>query len=246
MILYPAVDLKGGRVVRLQQGRADAETVYAADAAVPAGGFKDAGAEWVHVVDLDGAFTGKQANAAAVEAILGTGLKVELGGGIRSVDTIRHWINLGVQRVVIGTKAVTDPNFLKECLQAFKAEQIAVGIDARNGKVAVKGWIEEVDLDALDFACSVQEIGVGTIIYTDISRDGMMAGPNFQAQEEMLKCLRIDVIASGGVSSIEDIRAFARMARRCPNLNGVITGKAVYDGQLDVREALAIIRQESA
>ena len=241
MILYPAVDLKGGRVVRLEQGRADAETVYAEDASVPASAFKAAGAEWVHVVDLDGAFTGRQANTSAVEAILKTGLKVQLGGGIRSIDTIRRWLNMGVERVVIGTKAVTDPNFLNRCLQEFRSERIAVGIDARNGKVAVKGWIEDVDLDAVEFARSVQDIGVGTIIYTDISRDGMMIGPNFEAQEEMLRQLDIHVIASGGVSSIADIRTFVEMARSYGNLDGVITGKAVYDGQLDVNEALALI-----
>lgn len=241
MILYPAIDLKGGRVVRLEQGRADAETVYAEDAGEPAGKFKTAGAEWIHVVDLDGAFTGKQANGAAVEAILNSGLKVELGGGIRSIEVIKHWLNLGVERVVIGTKAVTDPNFLNECLQHFSADNIAVGIDALDGKVAVKGWIEKVDLLAVEFGYTVQETGIHTIIYTDISRDGMLIGPNFEAQTELLEELEIDVIASGGVASLEDIRKFKEIALKYPNLNGVITGKAIYDGHLDVAEAIKLL-----
>lgn len=239
MIVYPAIDLKGGRVVRLLQGRADAETVYSNDPAAPAREFKEAGAEWVHVVDLDGAFTGEQANAEAVEAILESGLKVELGGGIRSLEVVRRWLGLGVQRVVIGTKAVTDPNFLHECLKQFSPESIAVGIDAMDGKVAVKGWLEKVDLCAIEFSRSVQEIGANTIIYTDISRDGMLSGPNFEAQIELLKELDIEVIASGGVASIEDIRRFREIEATHPNLNGVITGKAIYDGNLDLAEAIA-------
>ena len=242
MILYPAIDLKGGKVVRLEQGRADAETIYAEDASIPAGQFKTAGAEWVHVVDLDGAFTGQQANATAVEAILKSGLKVELGGGIRSIEVIKHWLEMGVQRVVIGTKAVTDPNFLHECLSHFHGENIAVGIDAKEGKVAVKGWIEAVDLSAMEFAKSVEEIGIGTVIYTDISRDGMMIGPNFEGQIEMLENLNIDVIASGGVASLADIERFKEIGAQHSNLNGVITGKAIYDGELDVAEAIRLVQ----
>lgn len=238
MILYPAIDLKGGRVVRLLQGRADAETVYHNDPSIPAEQFKAAGAEWLHVVDLDGAFDGKQANGEAVEKLLAAGMKVELGGGIRSLEVIPHWISLGVQRVVIGTKAVTDPNFLKQCLDRFPPEHIAVGIDAHEGKVAVKGWIEKVELEAVEFAQSVQRIGVQTIIYTDISRDGMLSGPNFEAQEEMLSALEIEVIASGGVASLEDIRRFREVKSKYPNLNGVISGKAIYDGTLKIEEAL--------
>lgn len=240
MIIYPAIDLKGGRVVRLMQGRADAETVYSEDPLDPADRFAGAGAEWVHVVDLDGAFTGEQANAAAVERILESGLKVELGGGIRSIEVIKRWLNLGVQRVVIGTKAVTDPNFLNACLANFSPERIAVGIDAIDGKVAVKGWLEKVDLSAIEFGYSVQEIGINTIIYTDISRDGMLSGPNFEAQIELLTELELEVIASGGVASIDDIRRFREIGQRFPNFNGVITGKAIYDGDLDLAEAMAV------
>lgn len=234
MIVYPAIDLKGGRVVRLLQGRADAETVYENDPAVPARAFKAAGAHWVHVVDLDGAFTGEQSNRAAVEAILAEGLRVELGGGLRTHEAIAFWLELGVERLVIGTRAATEPDFLRECLERFPAESIAVGIDARDGKVAVKGWVETLDLDAMDFAREVEEIGIRMVIYTDISRDGMLSGPNFAAQEALLSELSIEVIASGGVSSADDIERFREMAVAHRNLNGVITGKALYDGRLEL------------
>ena len=241
MIFYPAIDLKGGKVVRLEQGRAEAETVYYDDAIIPASSFKSAGADWIHVVDLDGAFTGKQVNGRAVESIVKTGLNVELGGGVRSLDVVKYWLDIGVKRVVIGTKAVTDPNFLHECLSACSGESIAVGIDAKDGKVAVKGWLESVDLSAIEFARSVQEVGIHTIIYTDISRDGMMIGPNFEEQEEMLKNLSMDIIASGGVASIDDIRRFREMASVYKNLNGVISGKAIYDGELDVGAVIELL-----
>lgn len=243
MKIFPAIDLKGGRVVRLSQGRADQETVYENDPAKPAEAFRKAGAEWVHVVDLDGAFTGHQANASAVEAILKSGLKVELGGGIRSLETIQKWLDLGVQRVVIGTRAVTDPNFLNDCLRHVPPENVAVGIDAMKGKVAVRGWIEVVDLSAIEFARTVQEMGVQTLIYTDISRDGMMTGPNLEAQQEMLEEVEIKVIASGGISSLEDIRKFCELAAAHPNLEGVITGRALYDGTLDLAKACSMARE---
>jgi phosphoribosylformimino-5-aminoimidazole carboxamide ribotide isomerase len=238
MIIYPAIDLKGGRIVRLNQGQADAETVYATDASEPAEKFQNQGAEWIHVVDLDGAFSGEQANQDAVMAILSTGLKVELGGGIRSLEVVEQWLKLGVQRVIIGTKAVTDPNFLQDCLNRFDPESIAVGIDARDNKVAVKGWIETVELDALDFARSLERIGVQTLIYTDISRDGMLSGPNFEAQQALLDTVDCQVIASGGVSSLKDIQRFLELKKAYPHFNGVITGKALYDGQLDLAQAI--------
>lgn len=239
MIIYPAIDLKAGRVVRLQQGRADAETVYEADAAVPAQRFLQAGAAWVHVVDLDGAFTGEQGNRAAVEKILATGMKVELGGGIRSVEVIEFWLSLGVDRVIIGTQAVVDPDFMKTCLKQFPAEKLAVGIDARGGKVAVRGWVEVVELAALDFARDLEQQGVRTIIYTDISRDGMLSGPNFDAQEQLLTTVKMQVIASGGVSRLEDVERFRQLHCQYPHLNGVISGKALYDGRMDLAAALA-------
>lgn len=242
MIMYPAVDLKGGRVVRLQQGRADAETVYALDAGEPAKAFKDAGAEWVHVVDLDGAFTGEQANRTAVQRILQSGLKVELGGGIRSTETGAYWLKQGVQRLVIGTRAVTDRNFLKQCIGEFGAEHIAVGIDAKEGMVATKGWVETSQLRAVDFARSVAQIGVQFLIFTDISRDGMLDGPNLDALIEILKATDIQVIASGGVAHINDISQLHQLSSAYPNLNGVISGKAIYDGRLDLKEAIRILR----
>jgi phosphoribosylformimino-5-aminoimidazole carboxamide ribotide isomerase len=241
MTIYPAVDLKGGRVVRLQQGRADAETVYNNDAAAPANAFAAAGAQWVHVVDLDGAFSGDQGNRAAVEAIVASGLKVELGGGIRSLDTIRFWLDAGVKRLVIGTKAVTDPDFLDRCIDTFGSGPLAVGIDARDGMVAIRGWVETVDLAATDFARHVVNKGIRNIIFTDISRDGMLDGPNMEALESMLTAVpQAAVIASGGVSSADDIRKLKHAALRIANLEGVITGKALYDGRLKLSEALAI------
>jgi phosphoribosylformimino-5-aminoimidazole carboxamide ribotide isomerase len=241
MTIYPAVDLKGGRVVRLQQGRADAETVYNNDAAAPANAFAAAGAQWVHVVDLDGAFSGDQGNRAAVEAIVASGLKVELGGGIRSLDTIRFWLDAGVKRLVIGTKAVTDPDFLDRCIDTFGSGPLAVGIDARDGMVAIRGWVETVDVTATDFARHVVNKGIRNIIFTDISRDGMLDGPNMEALESMLTAVpQAAVIASGGVSSADDIRKLKHAALRIANLEGVITGKALYDGRLKLSEALAI------
>lgn len=242
MIFFPAIDLKSGRVVRLAQGRADKETVYFEDATEPARRFQEAGAEWLHVVDLDGAFTGQQTNARAVESLLKLGLKVELGGGIRSVETVVHWLQLGVQRVVIGTKAVSDPAFLGECLRVASAEQLAVGIDAKDGQVAVRGWVDTVPVGALEFARRVEAVGIQNLIYTDISRDGMMGGPNLEAQEAMLQAVGLQVVASGGVSSVEDVRKLAELAQRYPHLEGVISGRALYDGRLDAAEALRAAR----
>ncbi|NBD37724.1 MAG: 1-(5-phosphoribosyl)-5-[(5-phosphoribosylamino)methylideneamino]imidazole-4-carboxamide isomerase [Verrucomicrobia bacterium] len=241
MILFPAIDLKGGRVVRLAQGRADKETVYSNDPAEPAKRFRDGGASWLHVVDLDGAFTGEQANARAVQSILREGLKVELGGGIRTVEAVRRWIDCGVQRVIIGTQAVIDPDFLRKCLESVPAERLAVGIDARDGKVAVRGWIETVDKSALDFAKEVEAAGIPTLIHTDISTDGMMTGPNLQAQEAVLRNTGLNLIASGGVSSLEDLRALRDLAVQYPQLIGVISGKAVYDGKLPLEEAFQLL-----
>lgn len=242
MIFFPAIDLKSGRVVRLAQGRADKETVYFEDATEPARRFQEAGAEWLHVVDLDGAFTGQQTNARAVEALLKLGLKVELGGGIRSVESVVHWLKLGVQRIVIGTKAVSDPAFLGECLRVASAEHLAVGIDAKDGQVAVRGWVDTVPVGALEFARRVEAVGIQTLIYTDISRDGMMGGPNLEAQEAMLQAVGLQVVASGGVSSVEDVRKLAELAQRYPHLEGVISGRALYDGRLDAAEALRAVR----
>lgn len=241
MIIYPAIDLKGGRVVRLEQGRADRETVYYEDAAEPAAAWKAAGADWVHVVDLDGAFTGEARNWDAIRAILAAGMAVELGGGMRDRETVAQAIGYGVQRVVIGTKALQDPAFVAELVAEF-GDKIAVGIDAKNGKVAVQGWVETSEKDATEMAIEMAKAGVKTIIYTDISRDGMLTGPNFEAQEELCKAVAgygCEIIASGGVARIEDIQRFAEMDKTLSNLNGVITGKALYDGRVDLKEALS-------
>lgn len=241
MLLYPAIDLKGGRVVRLEQGRADRETVYYGDPAEPALQWKKAGTQWIHMVDLDGAFTGvpHPANGAAIRRVLELGVKVQLGGGMRDEFAIAKAFEQGVTRVVLGTKAAQSPDFVAEMVKKY-GERIAVGIDAKDGRVAIKGWVETSDYSALDLAQKMESLGVRTIIYTDISRDGLLTGPNFQAQEEMLKHCLCHIIASGGVARIEDIKQFAEMARKYPNLDGVITGKAIYEDRLSVVDALAL------
>ena len=241
MKIYPAVDIKGGRAVRLTQGRADAETVYYEDPSVPAALWAKSGAAWVHVVDLDGAFTGTPANWKAVEAIVAAGTKVELGGGMRTVDSVARAIDAGVSRVVIGTKAVDDKDFITTLVGRF-GDKIAVGIDAKGGKVAVHGWVDTMDSTALDLAKAMAGLGVKTIIYTDISRDGMLVGPNFEAQAEMCRAVPCNIIASGGVCSNADIERFAAMSRELPNLDGVIVGKALYEGKVDLSAALTSAR----
>lgn len=240
MIVYPAIDLRGGRVVRLLQGRADAETVYFHDPAEPAGQWKAAGAEWVHVVDLDGAFAGASANRDAVARILESGMKVQLGGGMRSIESVGAALEAGVSRVVIGTRAATEPPFIGELVQAFGADKIAVGIDARDGKVAIKGWVDTLETDAFELAREVEGHGAQTIIYTDISRDGMLVGPNFETQQAMCEAVACRIIASGGVAYQSDLERFRKMAQSHANLDGVITGKALYEGKIDLDAALRI------
>lgn len=233
MNLYPAVDIKNGRAVRLLQGRPDQETVYYDNPAEPAKLWAEAGSKWIHVVDLNGAFTGKPDNWDAIEKIAATGMKVEMGGGMRTIADVERAFLAGVSRVVIGTKAVSDEAFLKSLLDKF-GDKIAVGIDAKDGKVAVKGWVDTTETSAHDLAVKVSEMGVKYIIYTDISTDGMMQGPNFAAQEAMLKISKARVIASGGVSSHEDVHQFAKLAARYSNFEGVIIGKALYEGRIDL------------
>ena len=241
MTIYPAIDLKGGRCVRLMQGRADAETVYAENPAEVAEQFRAAGAEWIHVVDLDGAFTGEPQNLPAVQAIIAVGLKVQLGGGLRTRATIERALGAGVSRVVIGTRAVDADNFVGEVVGAF-GEKIAVGVDAKNGIVAVKGWVASSGMSALEAARRMDVLGVRTLIHTDIGTDGMLTGPNFQAQESMLRAGGYRVIASGGVSRREDVIQLAELARRYANLDGVIVGKALYEKRVDLADLLAIAR----
>jgi phosphoribosylformimino-5-aminoimidazole carboxamide ribotide isomerase len=234
MLIYPAIDIKGGRCVRLSQGRADQETVYADHPAEVAAQFKTAGSEWVHVVDLDGAF-------AAVQAIAALGMKVQLGGGLRTRAAVERALGFGVNRVVIGTGAAESETFVGELVQSF-GERIAVGIDAKNGQVAVKGWVATASMTALELARRMDALGVRTLIHTDIGTDGMLTGPNFPAQEAMLAAGRFNVIASGGVSRREDVVKLAELAGRHANLDGVIVGKALYEKRVDLPDLLAIAR----
>lgn len=240
MIVFPAIDLRGGRCVRLLQGRAEAETVYSDDPGGTARRFKAAGAGWVHVVDLDGAFSGERANAAALRAIVGAGLRVQFGGGLRDEAAVVAVLEAGVSRAVIGTRALGSPDFVAALVRAH-GERIAVGVDARSGRVAVKGWVETTATLALDLARRMEEAGVRTLIYTDIATDGMGTGPNLPALEAMLAAVSCDIIASGGVATLAHIEALAQLAKRHRNLAGVITGKAIYERTLDLGEALRAV-----
>ncbi|RFP85937.1 1-(5-phosphoribosyl)-5-[(5-phosphoribosylamino)methylideneamino]imidazole-4-carboxamide isomerase [Rhodobacteraceae bacterium 63075] len=239
MILYPAIDLKDGRAVRLVHGEMDRETVFNENPAAQALEFVRAGCEWLHLVDLNGAFAGEPVNAAPVEEILRqTKVPAQLGGGIRDMATIERWIEAGLARVILGTVAVETPALVREAARAFPGK-VAVGIDARHGKVATKGWAEETDVDATELAKSFEDAGVAAIIYTDILRDGAMKGPNVEATAALARAVSIPVIASGGVSSLNDLIAL----RDCgAQLNGAISGRALYDGALDLAKALEALR----
>lgn len=239
MILYPAIDLKDGQAVRLLRGEMDKATVFNDDPAAQARAFVDAGCEWLHLVDLNGAFAGEPVNAAAVEAILAaTNVPAQLGGGIRDMTTIENWLAKGLARVILGTVAVENPDLVRDAARAFP-NQVAVGIDARGGKVATKGWAEETDVDATDLARSFEDAGVAAIIYTDINRDGAMQGPNIDATAALAHAVSIPVIASGGVSSIDDLIALKTCGAP---LNGAISGRALYDGAIDLKTALQTLR----
>ena len=241
MTIYPAIDIKGGRCVRLLQGRADQETVYAENPAEVAAQFQAAGSTWVHVVDLDGAFEGEPRNLATVQAIAALGMKVQLGGGLRTLAAVERAFGFGVSRVVIGTRAAESESFIAELVKTF-GQKIAVGIDAKDGRVAVKGWVDTTKLDALAFARRMEAVGVGTLIYTDISTDGMMKGPNLAAQEALLRTVKCQIIASGGVSRRDDVVNLTALTLRYPNLNGVIVGKAIYEQCVDLADLLAMAR----
>lgn len=239
MTIYPAIDIKGGRCVRLSQGRADAETVYADDPASVAAKFKAAGAAWVHVVDLDGAFSGEPRNLEAVERIAGAGLRVQLGGGLRTHAAVERALSMGIARVVIGTRAAESEAFIAELVAAF-GDRIAVGIDAKGGRVAVKGWVDTTEATALGLARRMDSLGVATLIHTDVGTDGMLTGPNLGAQKAMLGAVKARVIASGGVGSRDDVVRLAALGRARPNLDGVIVGKALYEGRVDLGDLLAL------
>lgn len=239
MILYPAIDLKDGQCVRLYKGAMEQATVFSDNPAAQARDFADQGAEWLHLVDLNGAFTGAPVNGAAVDAILSTvSIPCQLGGGIRDMATIEAWLAKGLARVILGTAAVENPALVREAARAFPG-QIAVGIDARNGRVATRGWAEDTDIEVTALARAFEDAGVAAIIYTDINRDGAMQGPNVPATAALAKSTAIPVIASGGVSSLADLIAL----RDCgAALNGAISGRALYDGKLDLAEALRVLR----
>ena len=238
MILYPAIDLKDGNCVRLLRGEMEAATVFGTDPAAQARAFQDAGAELLHLVDLNGAFAGRPVNAAAVEAILAaTQIPAQLGGGIRDMATIENWLSKGLSRVILGTVAVEDPDLVRQAATAFPG-QIAVGIDARGGRVATRGWATETNVMATDLARQFEDAGVAAIIYTDIDRDGAMGGPNIAATEALARAVNIPVIASGGVSSLDDLRALAQTQV----IAGAISGRALYDGAIDLGQALALLK----
>jgi phosphoribosylformimino-5-aminoimidazole carboxamide ribotide isomerase len=239
MILYPAIDLKDGNAVRLLHGDMDKETVFNENPAAQALEFVEAGCEWLHLVDLNGAFAGIPINATPVEEILKqTKVPAQLGGGIRDMATIERWISKGLSRVILGTVAVENPDLVREAAKEFPGK-VAVGIDARNGKVATKGWAEETDVDVIDLAKSFENDGVCAIIYTDILRDGAMKGPNVRSTAALAKAVSIPVIASGGVSSVDDLKALKNCGA---TLNGAISGRALYDGAIDLGEALKVLK----
>ncbi|MEY8120049.1 1-(5-phosphoribosyl)-5-[(5-phosphoribosylamino)methylideneamino]imidazole-4-carboxamide isomerase [Falsihalocynthiibacter sp. BN13B15] len=243
MILYPAIDLKDGNAVRLFKGDMDRTTVFNENPAAQALEFVEAGCEWLHLVDLNGAFAGEPVNAAPVEAILKQcRVPAQLGGGIRDMATIARWIDKGLARVILGTVAVENPDLVREAAREFPGK-VAVGIDARNGRVATKGWATETDVMVTDLAKSFEDAGVSAIIYTDINRDGAMKGPNVEATAALARAVTIPVIASGGVSSLADLRAL----RDCgASLNGAISGRALYDGAIDLAQALKVLKGETA
>ena len=239
MILYPAIDLKDGRAVRLVHGEMDQETVFNENPAAQALEFVAAGCEWLHLVDLNGAFAGEPVNAAPVEEILKqTNVPAQLGGGIRDMATIERWISRGLARVILGTVAVENPQLVRDAAREFPGK-VAVGIDARKGMVATKGWAEETNVNATDLAKSFEDAGVAAIIYTDINRDGAMKGPNVEETAALGNAVSIPIIASGGVSSLADLQALKTCGAP---LNGAISGRAHYDGAIDLKEALALMK----
>lgn len=238
MILYPAIDLKDGQCVRLVHGDMGKATVFGDDPAAQAATFAAAGCDWLHLVDLNGAFAGQPVNGAAVEAILArVALPCQLGGGIRDLATIGMWLEKGLARVILGTVAVENPALVRQAARAFPG-QVAVGIDARNGRVATKGWATETDVLVTDLARSFEDAGVAAIIYTDINRDGAMGGPNVEATEALARAITIPVIASGGVASLADLIAL----RDTGVIAGAISGRALYDGAIDLPQALKALK----
>lgn len=242
MYLLPAIDLKQGKCVRLKQGDMAQATVFNDNPAAQAESFASQGAEWIHIVDLDGAFAGKPVNAQAVENILNAvDVKIELGGGIRTLETIQMWLDKGVARVILGTIALRDPDFVKQACREFPG-RIAVGIDAKDGFVAVEGWAEKSGITAVDLARQFESAGVSAIIYTDVARDGVLQGPNLAATVQLATAVSTPVIVSGGISSLDDVRACKKEEQN--NIAGVIAGRAIYDNRFTVREAVRLLKGE--
>jgi phosphoribosylformimino-5-aminoimidazole carboxamide ribotide isomerase len=240
VILFPAIDLKNGEAVRLEQGDMARATVFNANPAAQAKAFEAQGFEWLHLVDLDGAFAGKPVNALAVAQILkAVKIPVQLGGGIRNLATVESWLAEGISRVIIGTAAVREPAFVKEAARKFPGK-VAIGIDARGGKVAISGWAEETQLEAAEVAKLLEGAGVAALIYTDVERDGMLQGLNLDSTIALSESVSIPVIASGGFASIDDVKAL--LSPRAQKLEGAIAGRALYDGRIDPREALALLK----
>lgn len=241
MILFPAIDLKDGACVRLKLGLMEEATVFNTDPGAQAKSFAAAGAQWIHVVDLNGAFAGKPVNAGAVEQILkSVTVPVQLGGGIRTMATIEDWLSRGLARVILGTVALRDPALVKQACKLFPGK-IAVGIDAKGGRVAVEGWAETSDITVTELALKFEDAGAAAIIYTDIDRDGVLTGPNVEATAALARAISTPVIASGGVSSLDDLRALKAVA--ASGIAGVISGRAIYDGRIDVAEAIALLAE---
>ena len=235
MRLYPAIDIKNGQCVRLRQGVFEDTTVYANEPYQVAKEFEADGAKFLHIVDLDGALRGTGANDEALKKIVeNVNIPVEIGGGIRTMQDIEHRLSLGVTRVILGTKAVESPDFVKEAVEKFGADKIVVGIDAKDGMVAIKGWETISNIDAVTLALSMKELGVKTIIYTDISKDGMLCGPNFAQTARLVEATGMDIVASGGVSCMNDLLELEKI-----NVEGAILGKAIYEKRVDLKEAAA-------
>ncbi len=240
MLIIPAIDLKEGKCVRLEQGLMDKATIYSENPATTAKHWEEQGAELLHVVDLDGAFAGVPKNLDAIKAIRSAiKIPIEVGGGIRDVATIKSLVSIGIDRIILGTAAIENPAFVREACEMFPG-RIIVGIDAKEGLVAIKGWAEVTKVTAIDLAIQMQDYGVIAIIYTDIKRDGMLSGPNIEATQALAKALHIPVIASGGVHTMKDIENLLTV--RYSGVSGVITGKAIYSGSLDLKEAIQFIK----
>lgn len=237
MIIYPAIDLKEGQCVRLVQGKAENKTVYSSDPAAMACSFQEQGAEWLHIVDLDGAFQGRSGNRDAIARIARQiTIPFQVGGGLRQLEDVENMLEIGASRVIIGTRAVTSPEFMGDLLRRFGAKKIVLGLDARDGMVAIEGWVEKSSLPVLDFAMKMHALGVETAIYTDVSRDGLLQGPNLESIQHMAERSGLKIIASGGVSSVENIKRLKAMEEL--GVSGAIIGKALYDGKLELKDAL--------